>query len=141
MPNILIYHFGPEQLTRDRLVRIIDDYFELKEGVENAEEWIQKAESRFEEEREEYARVFQVTGKTLFERVVNYSKPHEVKEHPSLRIYFEYDRNKDFNGLIVKGHGGSSEILLELMEFKPKMDAYLRILGIKYEDRTKLILK
>ncbi len=56
MPNHLIYHFEPEQLTRDRLIRIIDDYFEL-------------------------------------------------------------------------------------IEFKPEMDNFLRNLGIKYENRTKLMLR
>ena len=137
MPNLLIYHFGPEQLTRERLARIVDDYFELKEGIGNAEEWIQKAESTFEKCRDGVG-IFGRTGKTLLERVVDYSMEHEVKDHPLLRIYFAYNTRDDAMGLIVKGHGGSSEVFVELTEFKPEMDAFLQTIGIDYEDRTKL---
>ncbi|GAG30836.1 unnamed protein product, partial [marine sediment metagenome] len=52
-----------------------------------------------------------------------------------------YDKREDFTGLMIKGHGGSSEVFVELTEFKPEMDAFLQMLGIEYEDRTQLMLK
>ena len=67
-----------------------------------------------------------------------------VRNHPLLDVIFKYKRDKslytpvdNFSGLIIHAAHSGSEGFVELLEFKPEMDAYLHSIGIDYEDLSR----
>ena len=130
----LAYQFEPKELTKERLDRITADYFNDKfDAMENS------IKERFKEINKQYP------GE-LMEQAAIYPGYYPVKDHPLLMIRFfcQTDKNKDeilpksFKGLHVKILHSGSEGMVELIEFKPEMDAYLSSIGIKYEDMSNL---
>jgi len=69
-----------------------------------------------------------------------------VKNHPTLEIYF---RNRqvealpycppNFTGLNIWAAHSGSEGLIDLIQFKPEMNAYLDMLEIGYTDKSSII--
>ncbi len=154
MPQYLAYQFGPEQLTKERLARIIDDYFDLElrknKNLKNSKDWFKIAERC----KKHYKEVGIPLPKTLLEIAAYHVCPYNyVKNHPLLEIRFWYckdksikDKNigpyvpKNFNGLNIHTKHSGSEGLVDLIKFKPEMDAYLSIIGIEYRDRSNILL-
>jgi|SRR3989344_7655268 len=101
MPHYIAYQFEPQQLTRKRLARILDDYFdlELKEGYpKNSNEWFDFVQFELQEikgrlktfSKRTQSRFKQLIGPELIRRAEYFASSYTVKNHPLLEISFEY---------------------------------------------------
>jgi hypothetical protein len=147
MPIYLAYQTEPEQWTKDKLARIIDDYFDLQYISFNCAEEVLEYADRMTETMKNAPSGRKLLGEYISEdclllRVQNFLDVCTVKNHPLLEITFRYkDKGSkcpdNFTGLnITPEHSGSAGIV-DLIEFKPTMDDYMRKLGIDYIDRSK----
>ncbi|MBU2503558.1 MAG: hypothetical protein KJ879_00690 [Nanoarchaeota archaeon] len=149
MTIYLAYQFGPEQLTEGRFIRIVDDYFELvpKElegvviGPATGKGFLEYIKSHADESRD-------LAGKSLLEKAAYFTFISSwIKRHPLLEISFCDKGRKGstipdtkFTGLNIHAHHSGSEGVVDLVEFKPEIGAYLSSIGIDYKDRSKLSL-
>lgn len=149
MSIYLAYQFQPRELTRNRLVRLMDDYFDFNmiKGPKNAEEWLESVAKQIKrcELHPRGEIVLRHVGKTLLEKASYFATHYNVKNHPLLEIYIRYQDScyhcpENFTGLnIWAGHSGS-EGVVDLIKFEPEISSYLSIIGINYDNRSVLHL-
>lgn len=156
MPLYLAYQFEPKQLTKDKLALILDDYFdfelkEIRKCPKNSTEWFDSVESELKRFRslssDEGEHLFKEIGSTWLQKASYFAYWYNVKNHPLLNIYFRFKEKEfyycpqEFTGLNIWAEHSGSEGIVDLLEIKPEMDAYLRFIGIDYEDKSKITLE
>ena len=148
MPKYLAYQFDSIQLTKERLLKILDDYFDLQlRNIDNAEEWFEWTEKEIERRKnfrnpEVRLRMERAEQDMLYRE--DYFNYHSLlRNNPLLEIKFVHVSSEastycpvGFSGLnIWAGHSGS-EGSVKLIGFKSEMGAYLEVVGINYVDRS-----
>ncbi|GEM_PF-3750192 len=148
MPKYLAYQFDSSQLTKERLLKILDDYFDLQlRNIGNAEEWFEWTEKEIERRKnfrnpEVRLRMERAEQDVLY-RADYFGYLSLVRNNPLLEIKFVHRSTegsayweKGFSGLVVYAEHSGSEGLVKLIEFKPEIDAYLEIIGINYINKS-----
>jgi len=143
MPIYLAYEFQPRELTTRRLTIILNDLvdsFRLGgESYSSPEEFIEAMNRYYDR-----AIKFGIKPRNLLEKAAGFV--YSVKEHPLLQLLFWSQREglyskyvpKKFKGISLNASHTGSEGIVDLIEFKPRMDGYLPWLGINCVDKSKL---
>ena len=137
MPVYLAYQIEPKEMTQDKLIHLIDNYYDFFGKKRDSSEYIAKRQEEIKRYRnasiEHIREKMSQIGESPFEIVAWFAEVYLVKNHPLLEITLRHNDNcgarapGHFTGISISPHHSGSEGLVDMIEFKPEMDAYLRM--------------
>lgn len=145
MSLYLAYQFEARELTKPRLIKILDEFWDQYHSYRcsTSKELCEVVQAGLIG----HMSVISPKKNLLSKAKQCIHSGFRIKMHPLLYMLFRYKDCEgpvvppNFSGITIDQYHSGSESFLELIQFKPITDAFFTKIGIKYEDRSKIALE